>query len=323
MHALPPLSGVGTMSPVSSSTTCEGAARAGELRQGSVLCSFYSNLSSEAWAELSSELSRWVPISAGEKTMLTTYLFLDNYLEHGHRVELLDQLRHRERPHVLALSLRPVARGWRLPLVLGILAHRRGGPVQLLEVRPRTVSMPWGGQSYDTAGGWEVDTLKRANLADAAMPSWTARPQPGKGTPSRVAANAAEDVTLTTNERILRDIHGLYVDAADGGRALEEPIMSPAALRPGKEGIMAICSKLGMSCIAPRRKINVMVVGAPFRIAHAVAQAARHPRDCPPSVPAYLCMAEWRDLSCRIGRSQPARRDCPAPSDRVSPLGAH
>jgi len=168
-----------------------------------------------------------------------------------------------------------------------------------------------------------VDTLKRANLADAAMPSWTARPQPGKGTPSRVAANAADDVTLTTNERILRDIHGLYVDAADGGRALEEPVMSPAALRPGKEGIMAICSKLGMSCIAPRRKINVMVVGAPFRIAHAVAQAACHPRDCPPSVPAYLCMAELMDLSCRRGRSRPARRDCPASFGRVSPLRAH
>ena len=29
----------------------------------------------------------------------------------------------------------------------------------------------------------------------------------------------------------------------------------------GKEGIMAICSKLGLSCIAPRRKINVMIVG--------------------------------------------------------------
>jgi hypothetical protein len=81
--------------------------------------------------------------------------------------------------------------------------------------------------------------------------------------PSREAANAAQDATLTTNERILRDIYGLYVDASDGGRAQEEPVMNPAALRPGKEGIMAICSKLGMSCIAPRRKINVMIVGVP------------------------------------------------------------
>ena len=31
--------------------------------------------------------------------------------------------------------------------------------------------------------------------------------------------------------------------------------------RPGKEGIMAICSKLGLACIAPRRKINVMIIG--------------------------------------------------------------
>jgi hypothetical protein len=94
--------------------------------------------------------------------------------------------------------------------------------------------------------------------------SWTGRTQPSKGTPSREAANAAQDATLTTNERILRDIHDLYVDAGDGGRAREEPVMNPAALRPGKEGIMAICSKLGMSCIAPRRKINVMIVGARY-----------------------------------------------------------
>jgi GTPase Era involved in 16S rRNA processing len=34
-----------------------------------------------------------------------------------------------------------------------------------------------------------------------------------------------------------------------------------ARLRPKEEGLQAICEKLGLSCIAPRRKINVMIVG--------------------------------------------------------------
>jgi len=93
------------------------------------------------------------------------------------------------------------------------------------------------------------------------MSNWVRSPKSGKSTPTRKPANAALDATLSTNERILRDVHELYVDL-DEEIAGVEPVLKPAALLPGKEGIMAICSKLGMSCIAPRRKINVMVVGA-------------------------------------------------------------
>lgn len=43
--------------------------------------------------------------------------------------------------------------------------------------------------------------------------------------------------------------------------ALQDLSIKPALLKPTKEGIVAICSKLGLNCIPPRRKINVMIVG--------------------------------------------------------------
>jgi len=84
----------------------------------------------------------------------------------------------------------------------------------------------------------------------------------------RVAANTLEDTLLDVNERILKEISETYSDkvAADAAtkRAVftsEEPKLRPAELKPGEDGLMAICHKLGLSCIAPRRKINVMIVG--------------------------------------------------------------
>ena len=47
----------------------------------------------------------------------------------------------------------------------------------------------------------------------------------------------------------------------DAGSKRYEPRLAPSELRPKQEGIMPICSKLGLSCIAPRQKINVMIVG--------------------------------------------------------------
>ena len=67
------------------------------------------------------------------------------------------------------------------------------------------------------------------------------------------------DAALSVNERILRDIAACYAEPGAGETA--EPQLDPAALQPGKDKLMAICSKLGLSCIAPRRKINVMIVG--------------------------------------------------------------
>ena len=87
------------------------------------------------------------------------------------------------------------------------------------------------------------------------MMSWAASPQ-RKG---KEAANAAMDAALSVNERILRDIAACYAEPGAGETA--EPQLDPAALQPGKDKLMAICSKLGLSCIAPRRKINVMIVG--------------------------------------------------------------
>lgn len=84
-----------------------------------------------------------------------------------------------------------------------------------------------------------------------------------KAAPS--AANDAFSEVLDVNERILKEIHEAYMKSDSGPRApgssAEEPKLAPASLKPAKEGLMAICNKLGLSCIAPRRKINVMIVG--------------------------------------------------------------
>ena len=61
------------------------------------------------------------------------------------------------------------------------------------------------------------------------------------------------------NEKIMADVYAAYVDDSEAPPG--EPRVSPAELKPRKEGIMAICNKIGLPCIAPRRKINVMIVG--------------------------------------------------------------
>ena len=85
-----------------------------------------------------------------------------------------------------------------------------------------------------------------------------------KKTPERKAANDAELELLDVNERILKEIHEAYLLAAPDATDVHtsfEPKLAPATLKPSEEGIMAISHKLGLSCIAPRRKINVMIVG--------------------------------------------------------------
>ena len=57
----------------------------------------------------------------------------------------------------------------------------------------------------------------------------------------------------------MADVYAAYVDDSEAPPG--EPRVSPAELKPRKEGIMAICNKIGLPCIAPRRKINVMIVG--------------------------------------------------------------
>ena len=57
----------------------------------------------------------------------------------------------------------------------------------------------------------------------------------------------------------MADVYTAYVDDSEAPPG--EPRVSPSDLKPRKEGIMAICNKIGLPCIAPRRKINVMIVG--------------------------------------------------------------
>lgn len=57
-----------------------------------------------------------------------------------------------------------------------------------------------------------------------------------KGTVANV-----EEITMSTNERILRDIHNLYTDP--------------------KDGLVTIARDLGMEMIAPRKKINILLIG--------------------------------------------------------------
>ena len=54
-------------------------------------------------------------------------------------------------------------------------------------------------------------------------------------------AASVEDITLSVNERILRDIHNIYVDP--------------------KDGLVAIAKDLGIELIAPRKKINILLIG--------------------------------------------------------------
>ena len=51
----------------------------------------------------------------------------------------------------------------------------------------------------------------------------------------------SDDVTMSVNERILRDIHNLYTDS--------------------KDGLVAIAKDLNIELIAPRKKINVTLIG--------------------------------------------------------------
>eukprot|EP00117_Sycon_ciliatum_P013676 scpid72947/ scgid14246/ Sarcalumenin len=61
------------------------------------------------------------------------------------------------------------------------------------------------------------------------------------GSRSRSAANAVENVTMTLNERILRDCHALYVDE--------------------EKGLISIAEDLGLTLLAPRKKISVLLIG--------------------------------------------------------------
>lgn len=70
---------------------------------------------------------------------------------------------------------------------------------------------------------------------------------------------APQDASVT--EKILQEVHDIYLRTDADARIPHEPCFKPDKLVPGQEGIMAICSKIGLKCIAPRRKINVMIVG--------------------------------------------------------------
>ena len=69
------------------------------------------------------------------------------------------------------------------------------------------------------------------------------------------------------NERILKDVYEAYATIVPSKSGSSSPALTvegkvhASLLKPGEEGILEICKKLGISCIAPRRKINVMIVG--------------------------------------------------------------
>ena len=76
-----------------------------------------------------------------------------------------------------------------------------------------------------------------------------------------VAANRIEDNLMDVNERILKEIAEAYSDKVppDTLKRLltnEDPKLRPAELKPGEDGLMAICHKLGLACIAPRRIVS-------------------------------------------------------------------
>ena len=82
----------------------------------------------------------------------------------------------------------------------------------------------------------------------------------------KAAANNADDVLLDQNEKILKSIHESY-HAKAPAKASQSLI---ASLRPGEEGLLAICEKLGngapghrrlaaggqWACVGPRRRVR-------------------------------------------------------------------
>lgn len=60
-------------------------------------------------------------------------------------------------------------------------------------------------------------------------------------TNKKVGASSAEDVVMSVNERLLRDIHNLYTDP--------------------KDGLVAIAKDVDVDLVAPRKKVNVLLIG--------------------------------------------------------------
>lgn len=61
-----------------------------------------------------------------------------------------------------------------------------------------------------------------------------------KGTAAAAAASS-DDAVMTVNERILRDCHNIYTDA--------------------ENGLCHIAKDVGIELLAPRKKINIMLIG--------------------------------------------------------------
>lgn len=58
---------------------------------------------------------------------------------------------------------------------------------------------------------------------------------------TRKGASNVDDLTMSVNERILRDIHNIYTDP--------------------KDGLVTIAKDIGIDLIAPRKKINILLIG--------------------------------------------------------------
>ena len=54
-------------------------------------------------------------------------------------------------------------------------------------------------------------------------------------------SSSSEEAVVTVNERILRDCHSIYTEA--------------------ERGLCAIAKDIGLALLAPRKKINVMLIG--------------------------------------------------------------
>lgn len=58
---------------------------------------------------------------------------------------------------------------------------------------------------------------------------------------TKKGASNIEEITMSVNERILRDIHSIYTDP--------------------KDGLVTIAKDIGIELIAPRKKINILLIG--------------------------------------------------------------
>jgi len=88
----------------------------------------------------------------------------------------------------------------------------------------------------------------------------------------RSSANAPDNTSLSLNERILKECHELYTDEEKGTKFFPQRIQVHVGIKSWvkffynlyhlfSSGLVTIAKSLGLTLLAPRKKINVLLIG--------------------------------------------------------------